>query len=631
MTLQEILKQYWNHDTFRPMQEEIIKSVLLGHDTLALLPTGGGKSVCFQVPALAKDGLCIVVSPLIALMKDQVESLKAKGIEAVSIVSGMSKREIDIALDNCIYGQVKFLYLSPERLLSDLARERINYMQVNLIAVDEAHCISQWGYDFRPPYLHIADLRELHPNVPVLALTATATAEVREDIQQKLLFKNAQVFQKSFERKNISYVVQNTEDKFRKLLDVATGVKGSGIVYVRTRKETADIAKFYIDNGIKADFYHAGLEAAQRSKKQESWKNNQTQIIVATNAFGMGIDKPDVRFVIHKDMPESLEAYYQEAGRAGRDEQKAYGVLLYNYADRLRELKKFEASFPTVAEVKQVYHHLANYYSLAYEAGEGLSFDLDLGDFCSRFKQESIKTINTLKFLEQDDYLSFNESVFLPSRFRFEVSNEELYNFQIQNPGWDAFIKTILRSYGGSFDNYVSVREFDLSRRSNLNVQQVIEGLKQLDELKILSYRQQTDMPQVTWLKPRQHANALYINKKLIDERKATYLKKIEAVFAYAENKKCRSQALLNYFDEQGAEKCGVCDVCLEEKRKKSAEEIVDDITGELIHLLRVSPYDLASLVSSAKNGTEKEKLATIRQLLDAGKIKFAGEKLVIS
>ena len=419
MTIQEILKQYWKHDTFRPMQEDIIQSVLLGHDTLALLPTGGGKSVCFQVPAMAKEGICIVISPLIALMKDQVENLKAKGIEAIAIVSGMGKREVDIALDNCIYGPIKFLYLSPERLLSDLVRERIKYMNVNLIAVDEAHCISQWGYDFRPSYLHVANLRELHPQVPVLALTATATAEVREDIQEKLLFKNQLVFQKSFERKNISYVVQHTENKFRKMLDIAHGVKGSGIVYVRSRKECAEIAKFYTDNKITADYYHAGLSSDERSKRQESWKTNKTQIIVATNAFGMGIDKPDVRFVIHKDMPESLEAYYQEAGRAGRDEHRAYAVLLYNHPDRLRQEKMFMLNFPTVDEIKLVYHQLANYYQLAYEAGEGLNFDLDLGDFCSRFKLEPIKTLNALKFLEQDEYLAFNESVFLPSRLRF--------------------------------------------------------------------------------------------------------------------------------------------------------------------------------------------------------------------
>ena len=630
MTIHQILKQYWNHDDFRPMQEEIISSVLLGNDTLALLPTGGGKSVCFQVPALAKEGICIVVSPLIALMKDQVENLVAKGIEAVSIVSGMGKREIDLALDNCIYNPVKFLYLSPERLLSELVRERIKYMNVNLIAVDEAHCISQWGYDFRPPYLHIADLRELHPDVPVLALTATATAEVRDDIQQKLLFKRPNIFQRSFERKNISYVVQNEENKLRKLLNIAKGVKGSGIVYVRSRKDAAEIAKFYNENGVKADYYHAGLEAGLRSQRQENWKNNRTRIIVATNAFGMGIDKPDVRFVIHKDPPESLEAYYQEAGRGGRDEQKAYAVLLCNTADRYKQEKKFELSFPSVPEIKQVYHYLANYYQLAYEAGEGLSFDLDLGDFCSRFKLDIIKTINALKFLGQDEYLAFNESVFLPSRFRFEVQNEELYNFQVQNPGWDPFIKTLLRSYGGAFENYVRLREFDLARRTHINVQQVIDGLKQLQEFKLLNYQQQTDMPQVTWLKPRQQANALYINKKAIDERKETYRKKMEAVFAYATHKKCRSKMLLAYFDETNANKCGFCDVCLEEKRQTNSSEIVDDITSEVIQQLSAASMDLAALVTSTNIGTDKEKIDTIRLLLDAGKIKFAGEKIVI-
>jgi ATP-dependent DNA helicase RecQ len=631
MTIQQILKQYWNHDAFRPMQEEIIKSVLLGHDTMALLPTGGGKSVCFQVPALAKEGICIVISPLIALMKDQVESLKAKGIEAVSIVSGMNKREIDITLDNCIYGPVKFLYLSPERLLSDLVRERIKYMKVNLIAVDEAHCISQWGYDFRPPYLHIADLRELHPEVPVLALTATATAEVRDDILQKLLFKAPVVFQQSFARKNISYVVKHEENKFRRMLEIAKGVKGSGIVYVRSRKECAEIAKFYNDNGYQADFYHAGLDAAVRSQKQESWKNNRTRIIVATNAFGMGIDKADVRFVIHKDLPESLEAYYQEAGRAGRDEHKAYAVLLYNQADRLKQMKKFALSFPTIPEIKQVYHALANYYQLAYGAGGGISFDLNLGDFCSRFKLDPIKTLNSLKFLEQDEYLSFNESVFLPSRFRFDVRNDELYNFQIENSSWDPFIKTLLRSYGGSFENFVRIREFDISRRTNMNVQQVVDGLKQLHEFKILSYYPQTDQPQVTYLKSRQHADSLFINSAFIEQRKATYLKKMEAVFVYATHKRCRSQMLLAYFDEPNANRCGVCDVCLAEKREKHASEIIDDITNEIVQLLTGSSLDIGTLVSSLKNGTEKERIETTRLLLDAGKIKFAGDKLVIS
>nr|WP_067058034.1 ATP-dependent DNA helicase RecQ [Mucilaginibacter sp. L294] len=625
MTPRELLKQYWGHDNFRPLQEEIINSVLQGTDTLALLPTGGGKSVCFQIPALAQEGICIVVSPLIALMKDQVENLKAKGIEAMAIVSGMGKREVDIALDNCVYGPVKFLYLSPERLLSELVRERIKYMKVNLFAVDEAHCISQWGYDFRPSYLHLADLRELHPNVPVLALTATATAEVREDIQEKLLFKNGTVYQQSFERKNLRYVVQTTEDKLRKLLDVAKGIGGSGIVYVRSRKETFEIAKFYQQNHIKADYYHAGLPTDERSEKQEAWKNNRTQIIVATNAFGMGIDKPDVRFVIHKDVPDSLEAYYQEAGRGGRDEQRAYGVLLYNPTDRIKQEKKFIQNFPSVDEIKQVYHQLGNYCQLAYEAGEGVSFELDLGDFCSRFQLDAIKTLNALKFLEQDEYLAFNESVFLPSRFRFEVLNEELYNFQIQNPGWDPFIKTLLRSYGGSFENYVRLKEFDLARRTGMNTQQVIQGLEQLQDFNLLSYLPQTDKPQITWLKPRQHISNLYINKVFIDQRKQTYRKKMEAVFAYAEHKRCRSQMLLSYFDELNAPKCGVCDVCLEERRQKNAEEIFDDITNEIVQLLSTDTRTIDELMTSLKLGTEKEKIQTIRLLLDAGKIKTDG------
>jgi ATP-dependent DNA helicase RecQ len=625
MTTHELLKHYWNHETFRPMQEEIIKSVLLGHDTLALLPTGGGKSVCFQIPALAKEGICIVVSPLIALIKDQVEGLKAKGIEAVSIVSGMSKREIDLALDNCIYNPVKFLYLSPERLLSELVQERIKYMKVNLIAVDEAHCISQWGYDFRPPYLHIADLRDLHPDVPVLALTATATAEVREDIQQKLRFTKPNVFQKSFERRNISYVVMHEENKLRKLLDVAKGVKGSGIVYVRSRKETADIAKFYNENGIKADFYHAGLRVEERSKKQDNWMKNHTRVIVATSAFGMGIDKADVRFVIHKDIPESLEAYYQEAGRGGRDEQKAYAVLLYSPVDRYKEEKKFELNFPSIEEIKRIYHCLANYYQLAYGAGAGISFDLDIGDFCARYKLDAIKTLSALKFLEQDEYVSFNESVFLPSRFRFEVFNEQLYNFQIQNPGWDPFIKTLLRSYGGAFDNYVRLREFDLSKRSHMNTQQVIEGLNKLQEYGILNYLPQTDHPQVTWIKPRMEADNLHINKAYIETRKTNYRNKIEAVFAYSLHRKCRSQMLLAYFDETNAPKCGICDICLEEKRQLNAAEIGDVITNEIVELLSVSSLDASELITSLKNGMEKERIETIRMLLDAGKIKSDG------
>ncbi|MEO8795809.1 MAG: ATP-dependent DNA helicase RecQ, partial [Daejeonella sp.] len=627
MSIQQVLKQYWGFSEFRPLQEEIIQSVLNGKDTLALMPTGGGKSICFQVPALLNPGICIVVSPLIALMKDQVENLKEKGIKAIAIISGMGKREVDILLDNCIYGDIKFLYLSPERLLSELVRERIRHMNVNLIAVDEAHCISQWGYDFRPPYLHLNELRELHPKVPVLALTATATQRVILDICEKLHFKNFEIFRKSFERKNLGYVVFNQDDKFRKLIAVAKNIQGTGIVYVRNRRETQEVARQLNMQGISADFYHAGLDTPLRMKKQMDWKNGGIRIMVATNAFGMGIDKADVRFVVHLDLPESLEAYYQEAGRGGRDEKKAFAVLLYNSADKFQLQKKLEQSFPSVEEIKQIYHQLGNYFQLAYGAGDGLSLEFDVADFCVRFKLDAIRTLNALKFLERDEYIALSESVFLPSRIQIIVGQEDLYHYQIEHAESDHLIKTLLRSYGGIFDHFVPVKEAELSARSNIGRAELKMKLEKLQKDLILNYLPQTDKPQLTYLKPRVDSQHLFINGKHIAERQELFKQQIESVIAYAEVDVCRSKQLLNYFDEPNATICGVCDVCLAEKRLGKLGMIEETIIEEILAVLKVEKLLLNDLVSSIRSGNENEKLAVIRNLLDAGKIKTENER----
>ena len=631
MTIHQILQKYWGFAKFRTLQEEIIQSILDGHDTLALMPTGGGKSACFQVPALAKPGICIVVSPLIALMKDQVENLKAKGVSAISIISGMGKREVDIALDNCIYGDIKFLYLSPERLLSDLVRERIRHMNVNLIAIDEAHCISQWGYDFRPPYLHISELREIHPKIPVLALTATATNIVATDIQEKLRFRNENVFRKSFERKNLGYLVYNQENKFRKLFSIAKNVKGSGIVYVRNRRETQEIARMLNLEGISADYYHAGLYSAVRSKKQLSWKSSQTRVIVATNAFGMGIDKADVRFVVHLDLPESLEAYYQEAGRAGRDEKKAYTILLYNYADKTRLTKKLEQSYPSVQEIKLVYHHLGNYFQLAYGAGEGLTLEIDIADFCNRFKLDAIKTLNALKFLEHDEYIALSETVFLPSRVQILIGQEEMYRFQVEQPAYDSFIKILLRSYGGLFDQFVAIKESELGKRLSMSKREIADVLRRLQSMEILLYAEQSDKPHITFLKQRLDNQHLQINSRYLTDRYKINKQQIDSVISYAETFKCRSQQLLIYFNETHAPECGVCDVCLENKKKQKRESLTDEIIKDILNALSGNSLLLDNLMNAVTSGNEKEKLDVIRDLLDAGTIKSNGEYYYVS
>lgn len=622
----EVLKHYWGFDTFRPLQQDIIQAVLNGQDTLALLPTGGGKSLCFQVPAMVKDGICIVVSPLIALMKDQVENLKAKGIQAVAIYSGMGKREIDILLDNCIYGPIKFLYLSPERLLSDLVRTRITYMKVNLFAIDEAHCISQWGYDFRPPYLQLSSLRELHPGVPFIALTATATRFVREDIVKQLEMDNPQVFVQSFARKNLSYVVFNLEDKYKKLISVVRNVKGCGLVYVRNRRETAEVAMFLQRNGVAADFYHAGLENQERSRKQEEWKKNKIRIMVATNAFGMGIDKADVRFVVHLDLPESLEAYYQEAGRAGRDEHRAYAVLLTNAGDQRALKAKYTDNFPSVEEIKKTYHYLGSYFQLAYGAGEGLTFSFDLADFCRRFQLGVIKTISALKFLEHDGYITLSENIFLPSRVMFTAGHEDVYRFQIENPGYDLLIKTVLRSYGGMFDHYAAIAESDIAKRLKISWNDVVRQLNNLQDQQLLSYLPQSDQPQLQFVRARVDLLHLDTDVRYIALRREIQQIQIGSVLSYASTGICRSIQLLAYFDEPGAEKCGTCDVCLEEKRKADLADLTDRIDFEIATLLQGGSLTLDELMGQLRTGNDQDRLQQIRELLDAGKVKTDGK-----
>ncbi len=620
----ELLRKYWKHEFFRPLQEEIIHSVLAGRDTLALMPTGGGKSICFQVPAMAMEGICVVVTPLIALMKDQVENLKARGIEAVAIFSGMTKREVDIALDNCIYGPIKFLYLSPERLTSELVQERIRHMNVNLFAVDEAHCISQWGYDFRPSYLNVAVLRTLHPNIPFLALTATAPQKVVEDIQTKLAFREKNVLRKSFFRENLAYMAFDEEDKMGRALRVIRKLGGSGIIYVRNRRETQEVTRIMLNEGVSADFYHAGLETPERARKQDAWKNNHIRVMVATNAFGMGIDKPDVRFVIHLDLPDALEAYYQEAGRAGRDGKKSYAVLLHHESDRNRLRKNFELSFPPLPFIKQVYQQLGNYYQLAYGAGEGLTLDFDIGEFCNRYKLDALSVISALKFLERDGWLWVSENVYLPSRIKFEASPQDVYKFQVENSAYDGFIKTIFRSHGGAFDYFIPIREQELAKKVGKNYREVIKLLEHLQEMEILSYLPQTDSPQLQFLRPRMDGERLYIDHQYIEERKTTKREQINAVFAYLDSNTCRSVQLLAYFDEQNAQPCGICDRCIKANKEADVE---NRLMSELVELLADGPLRIDELILGMKSGNEETRLAFVRNRLDEGKIKVNGDK----
>ena len=617
-TIHSILKQYWGYDAFRPLQEDIIQSVLQGKDTLALMPTGGGKSICFQVPAMVQEGICIVISPLIALMKDQIEHLRSKGIEAIAIYSGMNYREVDIALDNCIFGKIKFLYIAPERFYSDIVRERIKYMKVNLFAIDEAHCISQWGYDFRPAYLQLADLREAHSQVPILALTASATPKVVEDIQERLNFKSKNVFSKSFARPNLGYMALHEENKMNRMLRIVKKIGGSGVVYVRNRRETQEVARFLLNHGVPSDFYHAGLTMKEREAKQNTWTSNKTRVIVATNAFGMGIDKPDVRFVIHIDIPDSLEAYYQEAGRAGRDDKKAFPVLLYQQEDRDKLWKNFQDSFPSVQHIQQTYHHLANHYQIAYGAGKNITVDFDVVEFSKKYKLEIMATMSALKFLERDGWLSLSEAVFIPSRFKFEIDFQDLYKFQVQAVKYDPLIKAILRTYGGVFDFYVPINEFEFAKKLGVPYEIIVQMLEGLEKQQVGSYLKSTDKPQLTFLQPRVDYKNLFIDAEFIRERKQVKEEQIKAIYHFLDTKDCRSSAILEYFGEMNSERCGECDLCL---KRKHSEGIDAKIEREIRVLLLEKPLTLHEIIDGLGLGTDEQRISILRLLVDEGKI----------
>lgn len=624
MTIHEILKKYWGYNSFRPLQEDIINAVLDGKDTLALLPTGGGKSVCFQVPAMANDGLCLVVSPLIALMKDQVESLKQKGIPSLAIYSGMSFLEIKKTLQNAAYGNYKFLYVSPERLETNLFLEMLPAMNINLLAVDEAHCISQWGYDFRPPYMRIAALRELLPDVPVLALTASATKVVQDDICEKLLFgKSSQRFQQSFERPNLSYSVFNVPSKQNKLLEILKNVHGTAIVYCKSRKHTKETADLLKLNGINADYYHAGLTNDERNKKQESWITNKTRVIVSTNAFGMGIDKPSVRVVVHYDVPDCLENYYQEAGRAGRDGKRAYAVLLYNNKEIQNLQEQSNIRFPEAEEIKQVYIDLMNHLQIAAGNGEGLSYDFDIAVFSSAFKVNILTATYAIKALEQEDIISFNEVFFKPSTVVFTSDRDELNDFEKQNPELEPLIKGLLRSYEGVFDFPATVYESKLAKFIQVDMTVLKTDLQNLHNYGIISYSAQKEKPQITLLQNRMYNDNYHVHTFDYLKRKQNFEDRVNAMIGYIKKAGgCRSQHIAGYFTPVKINACGICDNCINEKALNISTEEFNQITAHIINCTK-DQYLLVEDILINMKGIKKEKVwKVINYLMAEEKLK---------
>lgn len=584
----QTLREYWGYPDFRGIQRDIIESISQGKDTLGLMPTGGGKSITFQVPALVMPGVCVVITPLIALMKDQVDHLRQKGIQAAAIYSGMSRREIITTLENCIFGGIKLLYVSPERLFSDIFKVKFKHMDVSFVTVDEAHCISQWGYDFRPSYLSIAEIRQLKPDTAILALTATATPRVIDDIQERLGFKQKNVFRMSFERSNLAYIVRETMDKYTELIHILNAVSGSAIVYVRSRKHASDMAQFLTSENISATFYHAGLEPVIKNQRQNSWQQNEVRVIVATNAFGMGIDKPDVRLVLHIDCPDSIEAYFQEAGRAGRDGKKAYAVLLWNKGDRKKLNKRVAENFPEKDYIKEVYEDLAYYYQIGVGSGAGYSFVFEIDKFSRTFKHFPVQTHSALQILERAGYIHYEMEPEARARVMFKLGRNDLYRLDESSKFEDAVITALLRTYGGLFSNYVYIDEGLVAQEAGLTTQQVYVILKNLAQRNIIYFIPQRKTPFITYLQDRIDGEKVVLSKEIYEERKEQYVKRINAMQAYASNNEvCRSRQLLIYFGEKRHKDCELCDVCLDHESPEPSNEQTKNAREAILNLLK--------------------------------------------